>query len=366
MKKDKPVGASPVADLRPRVLYRKYRPQKFADVVGEDHVVKVLEGAIKLGNISHAYLFSGSRGTGKTSVARILAHEIGTSKNDLYEMDAASTNGVDDIRELNESVHTLPFESKYKVYIIDEAHMLSKSAWNAFLKTLEEPPVHVIFILATTELEKVPETVISRCQTFVFKQPNQSILKDFAQTIAKKEGVALAPDAAELVALLGDGSFRDAHGILEKVFSSTVNPTSLKLRGASKNVTRAEVEAVTGAPKAELVRGILESIVKKDLNLGLSAIHSASEANADMKIFTRLILERLRMLFLIRLKAGMNEYIKNEVSEDDFGILEKLAGEATADLTSDVLLRFITAYEDAGRTSIPELALELTLTDSVK
>ncbi|MHB0978096.1 MAG: DNA polymerase III subunit gamma/tau [Minisyncoccota bacterium] len=346
MKKDKPTG----------VLYRKYRPQKFADVVGEDHVVKVLEGAIKLGNISHAYLFSGSRGTGKTSVARILAHEIGTSQNDLYEMDAASTNGVDDIRELNESVHTLPYESKYKVYIIDEAHMLSKSAWNAFLKTLEEPPAHVIFILATTELEKVPETVISRCQTFVFKQPNQSILKDFAQTIAKKEGITLETDAAELVALLGDGSFRDAHGILEKIISSTKN----------KKINRKEVEAVTGAPKAELVRGILESIVKKDLNLGLSAIHSASEANADMKIFTRLILERLRLLFLIRLKAGMNEYIKNEISEDDFKILENLVGEATADLTSDVLLRFITAYEDAGRTSIPELALELALADSMK
>ncbi len=346
MKKDKPTG----------VLYRKYRPQKFADVVGEDHVVKVLEGAIKLGNISHAYLFSGSRGTGKTSVARILAHEIGTSQNDLYEMDAASTNGVDDIRELNESVYTLPYESKYKVYIIDEAHMLSKSAWNAFLKTLEEPPAHVIFILATTELEKVPETVISRCQTFVFKQPNQSILKDFAQTIAKKEGITLETDAAELVALLGDGSFRDAHGILEKIISSTKN----------KKINREEVEAVTGAPKAEFVRGILESIVKKDLNLGLWAIHSAGEANADMKIFTRLILERLRLLFLIRLKAGMNEYIKNEISEDDFKILEKLAGEATADLTSDVLLRFITAYEDAGRTSIPELALELALADSMK
>jgi len=356
MKKlDKPTG----------VLYRKYRPQKFSDVVGEDHVVKVLEGAIKLGNISHAYLFSGSRGTGKTSVARILAHEIGTSRNDLYEMDAASTNGVDDIRALNESVHTLPYESKYKIYIIDEAHMLSKSAWNAFLKTLEEPPAHVIFILATTEFEKVPDTVISRCQTFVFKSPNQSVLKDFAQTIAKKEGVTLTPDAAELVALLGDGSFRDAHGILEKVLSIK-DPTSPRLRGASKKITRAEIEAVTGAPKAELVRNVLESIVKKDLKIGLEAIHSASEVNADMKIFTRLILERLRLLFLIRLKAGMNEYIKREVSEDDFETLEKLAGEATTSLTSDVLLRFITAYEDAGRTSIPELALELALTDSIK
>ncbi len=150
------------------VLYRKYRPQTFKDVIGQEHVVKVLEGAVKLGNISHAYIFSGSRGTGKTSVARILAREIGTSGNDLYEMDAASNRGIDDVREIRESVNTLPFESKYKIYIIDEVHMLTREAWNAFLKTLEEPPSHVIFIMATTELEKVPETVVSRCQTFAF------------------------------------------------------------------------------------------------------------------------------------------------------------------------------------------------------
>src|ERR1035437_770069 len=128
-------------------LYRKYRPTTFKEVLGQDHIVKVLESSIENGNIAHAYLFSGSRGTGKTSVARIFAKEIGTSKNDLYEIDAASNNGVDEIRLLNESVHTLPFDSKYKVYILDEAHMLSKAAFNAFLKTLEEPPAHVIFIL---------------------------------------------------------------------------------------------------------------------------------------------------------------------------------------------------------------------------
>src|SRR3989344_6343971 len=148
------------------VLYRKYRPQKFADVIGQEHIVKVLEGAVALGNISHAYLFSGTRGTGKTSMARILSRAIGTSANDLVEMDAASNRGIDDIRDIRESVNTLPFESKYKVYIIDEVHMLTRDAWNAFLKTLEEPPAHVVFIMATTEIEKVPETVVSRCQTF--------------------------------------------------------------------------------------------------------------------------------------------------------------------------------------------------------
>src|SRR3989344_2044513 len=216
--------------LMSEVFYRKYRPQKFKDVIGQDHVVKVLEGAIKLGNISHAYLFSGSRGKGKTSMARIFSREVGTSPDDLVEMDAASNRGIDDVRGIRESVSTLPFRSKYKVYIIDEVHMLTKDAWNAFLKTLEEPPVHVIFILATTELEKVPETVISRCQSFQFRQPNQATLKDFAQAIAKKEGVSLEKEAAELISLLGDGSFRDTHGILEKVLIMTAGPTSPRLR----------------------------------------------------------------------------------------------------------------------------------------
>lgn len=337
-------------------LYRKYRPQTFGEVIGEEHIITVLSGAIKNKNISHAYLFSGSRGTGKTSVARIFSKEIGTSQNDLYELDAASSNGVDDIREINESVHTLPFESKYKVYIIDEAHMLSKSAWNAFLKTLEEPPAHVIFILATTELEKVPETVISRCQTFVFKQPNQAVLKEFAQNISKKEGTTLEPEAAELVALLGDGSFRDTHGILEKIISST----------NAKKISRKDVEVVTGAPKAELVRNILVSIVRQDLAIGLGAVREASSANADMKIFSKMILERLRFVFLLRLKAGMDKYIEESVGEDDFKFLKGLATDAGPSLTSGTLLRFITASDDAGRTSIPSLALELALSDSVK
>lgn len=337
------------------VLYRKYRPQKFSDVIGQNHIVKVLEGAIKLGNISHAYLFSGARGTGKTSMARILSREIGTSANDLVEMDAASNRGIDDVREIRESVNTLPFESRYKVYIIDEVHMLTKDAWNAFLKTLEEPPKHVVFILATTELEKVPDTVVSRCQTFSFRQPNQAMLKEFALSIAKLEGATLEPAAAELVALLGDGSFRDAHGILEKVLSSTKD----------KKITREEVERVSGAPKAELVRNILEALVEKNIEKGMKAIQSATTANAEMKLFAKLILERLRFLFLLRLKAGMDDYIAGEVSEDDFAYLKNLADKAGTDLTADVLLRFITAYEDSGRTSIPELALELALADTI-
>jgi DNA polymerase-3 subunit gamma/tau len=231
----------------PTALYRKYRPTTFKDVLGQDHIVKVLEGAIKLGNISHAYLFAGSRGTGKTSIARIFAEEIGTRGNDLYEIDAASNRGIDDVREIRESVQTLPFESKYKVYIIDEAHMLTKEAWNAFLKTLEEPPAYVVFILATTELEKVPETVLSRCQTFQFKKPTLEILKDVVLNITKNEGRVLEPSSAELIALLGDGSFRDTEGILDKVLSFS----------AEKKISAEEVALITGAPRGDLVNSFV-------------------------------------------------------------------------------------------------------------
>ena len=351
-------------DKPAQVLYRKYRPQEFKEVIGQEHVVSVLEGQVKQGKISHAYIFSGSRGTGKTSTARILARAIGTSEKDLYEMDAASNRGIDEIRSIRESVSTLPFDSKYKVYIIDETHMLTPPAWNAFLKTLEEPPAHVVFIMATTELEKVPETAISRCQIFTFKRPNQATLKDFALKIAKQEGVSLEPAAAELVALLGDGSFRDVHGILEKVLSSTKDPsTSLR---AGKKITREMVEVVTGAPKAEFVRNVLEAIVEKDLEKGLKAVGEASRANNEMKLFAKLILERLRFLFLIRLKAGMDEYIEKQIAEDDYKFLKGLAAKAGPDLTAETLLKFIEAYESSGRTSIPELALELALAETIK
>ena len=226
-------------------LYRTHRPASFADVVGQEQVTKPLEEAAKTKKIGHAYLFAGTRGLGKTSVARIFASEIGCTGNDLYEIDAASNNSVEDIRALIEGVYTLPFESPYKVYILDEVHMLSKSAWNAFLKTLEEPPAHAVFILATTELEKVPETVQSRCQMFEFKKPTRAVLAKMTANVAKKEGYTLAPDAAELIAMLGDGSYRDALSVLQKVFAAS----------ADKKLTRAEVEIVTGARAYKRARG---------------------------------------------------------------------------------------------------------------
>lgn len=202
------------------VLYRKYRPKKFDEVVGQEQVVSHLKEALK-GNLSHAYIFAGSRGTGKTSIARIFSDALGTSVSDLYEIDAASNRGIDDIRAIKEAVHTMPFESKYKVYIIDEAHMLTREAWNALLKTLEEPPAHVLFILATTELEKIPETILSRCQTLTFKKPSDKTLREVISATAKKEGYKIEPEALDIIVLLADGSFRDAHGALQKALGGS-------------------------------------------------------------------------------------------------------------------------------------------------
>jgi DNA polymerase-3 subunit gamma/tau len=335
-----------------QALYRKYRPKKFSDVLGQDHIVKVLKSSIEQGNIAHAYIFSGSRGTGKTSVARIFANEIGTSASDINEIDAASNTGVDDIRALNESVNTLPFESKYKVYILDEAHMLSKSAWNALLKTLEEPPAHVVFIMATTEESKIPETVISRCQTFSFKKPNQKVLKEVALAIAKKEGFVLEPASAELIALLADGSFRDAQSILQKIIGSSKD----------KKISAEEVILVTGAPKAELVNSFIKSIDENNLELGLKAISEASESNIDTLLYFKLILAKIRAVLLMRHLKSSEEKFKEEMTDTDFTFLKTLADKKGSKINSDSLLLLLSYYDMVSKAYIPELVLELALT----
>ncbi len=331
-------------------LYRKYRPQKFAEVLGQDHIVKVLESSIKLGHIAHAYIFSGSRGTGKTSTARIFAREIGTTPNDISEIDAASNTGVEDIRAINESVSTLPYESKYKVYILDEAHMLSKSAWNALLKTLEEPPKHVVFILATTEVNKIPETIISRCQTFLFRKPTQKILRDVISENIKKEGFKMEPSSIDLIALLGDGSFRDAQSILQKVMSSSKD----------NKISHEEVEIVTGAPKSEVVNDFIRSIDEGNLELGLKAIKSATNLNIDMLLYFKLILHKMRTVLLLRnIKSSESEFAE-EFTEADFNFLKGLA-QNSKKINSDTLLTLLSYYDMVAKAYIQELPLELVL-----
>ncbi len=332
-------------------LYRKYRPKKFKDVLGQEQVVKVLEASIKNGNISHAYLFAGSRGTGKTSVARILANELKVAPEDVYEIDAASNRGIDEIRALREAVHTLPFRSPYKVYIIDEAHMLTKEAFNALLKTLEEPPAHVIFILATTELDRVIETVISRCQVFTFKKPNHNVLKHVVAAIATEEGFTLEPASADLIAMLAEGSFRDAQSILQKVISSS----------SDKKISLAEVELITGAPKSSLLNAVIESIEKGELEKGLTAVSTVAAENVDMNVFLKLILERIRIVLLLRFAKGMESELARELTESDFEFLKAIAHNKKSKIKSDTLSELLNVAEQTSYAAVPELPLELSL-----
>ena len=337
--------------MQEQALYRKYRPASFDEVLGQDHIVKVLSGAIKLGNISHSYLLHGSRGTGKTTIARIIAHELGTSDEDVFEIDAASNRGIDDVRELREGIRTLPFNSKYKVYIIDEVHMLTKEAWNARLKTLEEPPVHVIFILATTEIEKVPETIVSRCQVFTFRKPSIAVLKELVINVAKKEKFKIDAAGAELVALLGDGSFRDTQGILQKVISFSKD----------KEISLAEIESVTGAPAGALVNSFLEAFAAGDTEAGIATINRAAMQNVDMEIFLRLLLNKARTALLLRYASSMKKELTEELPDSDREFIEKLVASKSPHLNSKGLELLLVAAEQMKYAAVPTLPLELAL-----
>lgn len=246
-----------------RALYRKYRSMSLAEVVGQDHITGILSRALKSGRIAHAYLFTGPRGVGKTSIARILAHEINqlpynddTSHLDIIEIDAASNNGVEDVRDLREKVQLAPVSARKKVYIIDEVHMLSKPAFNALLKTLEEPPEHVVFILATTDAEKLPATIISRTQRFGFRAISTEDAIKHLRSIAEKEKIKISDDALRLIAERGDGSFRDSISLLDQLSS---------LADQKEGITAELVEASLGLAPVAIVDSLLRAIEKHDI-----------------------------------------------------------------------------------------------------
>lgn len=339
---------------RHATLYRQYRPSAFDEVRGQAHIVDTLEKAIRHKKVAHAYLFSGGRGTGKTTVARILARELGVSDQDLYEMDAASNRGIDDIRELREGVYAMPFGSPYKFYIIDEAHMLTKEAWNALLKTLEEPPAHCIFVLATTERDKVPETIQSRCEVYAFKQPTREILAQIVIDVAKSEGYTLDRPAAELVALLAEGSFRDALSVLQKVLSVS----------DSKKIDAAAVELVSGAPRGEIVRQIIRGLADKDATMALRAIQSGIGENMDARTLAKLLIHRMRVILLMRYAPDLAESLSTELTEADLALAREVA--KNPGITSDTLRTLLEAYSIMAYAAVPHLPLELAVIDLTK
>lgn len=336
------------------VLYRKYRPQSFNEVLGQDHIVNILKNAVKLERVSHAYLFSGPRGTGKTSVARILAKEIKCSDIDLIEIDAASSRGVDEIRALREAVNFLPLQGKIKVYIIDEVHMLTKEAFNALLKTLEEPPSHVIFILATTEPEKVPETIISRCQNFSFRKIPENILKKTVVSIAKKEGFEIDDEAAGIIALFSEGSFRDAQGLLDQILSLGDKNTDKKIIGK-------EAREFLSAPPAEMVEDFISILLEKDMEKGIEIIQKATEKNLDIKMFLKLILRDLRFILLLQLAPRNSKKIEEILGEREFEFVKKMQGLGKPQEFEKFFRILLDSYEAKGASYLPEIPLELAI-----
>ena len=316
-----------------QALYRKWRPKTFEDVCGQEHITSVLRYEVENGALSHAYLFCGSRGTGKTTCAKILAKAANCenpvngspcgkcpacvsiengSATDVLEMDAASNNGVDSIRDIRDEVVYTPTALKYRVYIVDEVHMLSTSAFNALLKTLEEPPAHVIFILATTELQKLPATIISRCQRFDFRRIATPVLAARVSHIAKEEGFTLTPDAAERIAKSAQGGMRDAISLLELCGSTR------------RDIDVGVVNEMMGSGGREAMLPLVRAILSADYDTVFSAIDEAVASSRDLSVFWQDLLAIYRDVLVIKTTNAASKYL--DLTDAELAQLTELAG----------------------------------------